>query len=378
VAASILLTLHTVFIFLAYGTTAAVSRLLGAGHDREAAHQAVQSVWLAVIIGAGLVAVGWVAAEPLVGLMGATGDVRANALLYLRISLAGLPAMFVTLAGTGYLRGLQDTRTPLVIAVATGALNLATEVALVYGLGMGLGASALTTVVAQSVAAAVYLRRIGREALRHGVDLAPDPASLRRLGAVGRDLLVRTLALRASLLVAVAAHQIAFEIWSFLALALDAIAIAGQALVGRALGAGDGEGAKGAGRRMIEWGVVAGVAVGVLVFALSGHLPGLFSDDAAVVDLTAFVLLWVAALQPVNAVAFVLDGILIGAGDMRFLAWAMAAAAAVFVPAAAAVAVVDAGIGWLWAALGLLMVTRAGVLLARFAGDRWVVLGAVR
>ncbi|MFO7280883.1 MAG: MATE family efflux transporter [Thermoanaerobacterales bacterium] len=389
VAASILLTLHNVFIFLAYGTTAAVSRLLGAGHDREAAHQAVQSVWLAVIIGAGLVAVGWVAAEPLVGLMGATGDVRANALLYLRISLAGLPAMFVTLAGTGYLRGLQDTRTPLVIAVATGALNLATEVALIYGLGMGLGASALTTVVAQSVAAAVYLRRIGREALRHGVDLAPDPASLRRLGAVGRDLLVRTLALRASLLVAtavatrlgdvdVAAHQIAFEIWSFLALALDAIAIAGQALVGRALGAGDGEGAKGAGRRMIEWGVVAGVAVGVLVFALSGHLPGLFSDDAAVVDLTAFVLLWVAALQPVNAVAFVLDGILIGAGDMRFLAWAMAAAAAVFVPAAAAVAVVDAGIGWLWAALGLLMVTRAGVLLARFAGDRWVVLGAVR
>ncbi|HLT68783.1 MAG TPA: MATE family efflux transporter, partial [Acidimicrobiales bacterium] len=198
VAASVVLTLHNVFIFLAYGTTAAVSRLLGAGHDREAAHQAVQSVWLAVTIGAGLVAVGWVAAEPLVGLMGATGDVRANALLYLRISLAGLPAMFVTLAGTGYLRGLQDTRTPLVIAVATGALNLVTEVALIYGLGMGLGASALTTVVAQSVAAAVYLRRIGREALRHGVDLAPDPASLRRLGAVGRDLLVRTLALRAS------------------------------------------------------------------------------------------------------------------------------------------------------------------------------------
>ncbi|HLT70031.1 MAG TPA: MATE family efflux transporter, partial [Acidimicrobiales bacterium] len=176
----------------------------------------------------------------------------------------------------------------------------------------------------------------------------------------------------------VAAHQIAFEIWSFLALALDAIAIAGQALVGRSLGAGDGDGARGAGRRMIEWGVVAGVAVGALVFALSGHLPGLFSDDAAVVDLTAFVLVWVALLQPVNAVAFVLDGILIGAGDMRFLAWAMAAAAAAFVPAAVAVAAVGAGIGWLWAALGLLMATRATVLLARFASDRWVVLGAVR
>src|SRR5690606_10176827 len=204
VAASILQTLHNALIFLPYRPTPAVRRLLGAGHHRQAAHQAAQSARLAVTIGARHLAVRCLAAEPLVGLMGATGDVRANALLYLRISLAGLPAMFVTLAGTGYLRGLQDTRTPLVIAVATGALNLATEVALIYGLGMGLGASALTTVVAQSVAAAVYLRRIGREALRHGVDLAPDPASLRRLGAVGRDLLVRTLALRASLLVATA------------------------------------------------------------------------------------------------------------------------------------------------------------------------------
>ncbi|HEX6417299.1 MAG TPA: MATE family efflux transporter, partial [Acidimicrobiales bacterium] len=389
VASTILLTLYAVFVFLAYGTTAAVSRLLGAGDEREAAHQAVQSLWLAALIGLGVMVTGLAAAEPLVGLMGAEGAVRANALVYLRISLLGVPAMLVVLAGTGYLRGLQDTRTPLVVAVTTAGVNLVVEVVLIYGLDQGIGASALATVVAQTLAAAVYLSRIGGAVASLGVGLRPHPASLRRLGAVGRDLLVRTAALRAALVVAtavatrlgtveVAAHQVAFEIWSFLALGLDAIAIAGQAMVGRALGASDGGVARAAGRRMIEWGVALGATAAVAVLALRTVLPHLFSGDAAVVGLAAFLLVWVAVLQPVNAVAFVLDGILIGAGDMRFLAWAMAGAAAVFVPAAMAVAVLDAGIGWLWAALGLLMTVRAGTLLARFAGDRWIVLGATR
>lgn len=389
VASSILLTLYAVFIFLAYGTTAAVSRLLGAGDRREATHQAVQSLWLAALLGVVLLVAGLVGADVLVDLMGAEGAVRANALLYLRISLAGVPALLLVLAGTGYLRGLQNTRTPLVVAVGTGALNLALEVVAIYGLHRGVGASALTTVIAQWVAAGVYLHLVQREARALRVDLGPHPASLRRLGAVGRDLLVRTAALRASLLVAtsvatrlgptdVAAHQVAFEIWTFLAFGLDAIAIAGQALVGRALGAGDAARARGVGRRMIEWGVAAGTAVAVVVLALRTLLPQVFSDDPAVVDLAAFLLVWAAVLQPVNGVAFVLDGILIGAGDMRFLAWAMAGAAALFIPAALAVGALGAGIGWLWAALGLLMTARAAALLARFAGDRWLVLGAVR
>jgi putative MATE family efflux protein len=389
VATSILLTLYAVFIFLAYGTTAAVSRLLGAGDRREATHQAVQSLWLAGLVGAALVVVGLAGADLLVDLMGAEGAVRSNALVYLRVSLPGVPALLLVLAGTGYVRGLQDTRTPLVVAVATGALNLVLEVALIYGLGMGIGASAATTVVAQWAAAGVYLHIVRREARSHGLGLAPHPASLRRLGAVGRDLLVRTAALRASLVVAtsvaarlgpvdLAAHQVAFEVWSFLAFGLDAIAIAGQALVGRALGAEDAAMARGAGRRMIELGVAAGVVVGAAVVVTRGALPHVFTDDPAVIALAPFVLLWVALLQPVNAVAFVLDGILIGAGDMRFLAWAMAVSAALFIPAAVAVAALGAGIGWLWASLALFMASRAGILLARFAGDRWLVLGAVR
>ena len=389
VASSVLLTLYAVFIFLAYGTTAAVSRLLGAGDEREAAHQAVQSMWLALFIGLALILVGLALSGPLVGWMGAEGAVRTNALVYLRISLAGVPAMLLVLAGAGYLRGLQDTRTPLAVAAGTAAANLVLEVALIYGLGQGIGASALATVLAQTAGAAVYVRRVGWAAGRFGADLAPHPASLVALARVGRDLLVRTAALRAALVVAtavaarlgpvdVAAHQIAFEIWNVLALGLDAIAIAGQAMVGRALGAGDGPAARDAGRRMIEWGVALGVLVGVLVALLRTALPHLFTDDAEVLALAGFLLLWVAALQPVNAVAFVLDGVLIGAGDMRFLAWAMIVAAAVFIPAALLVLALDAGIGWLWASLGLLMVTRSSTLLARFASDRWVVLGARR
>jgi MATE family, multidrug efflux pump len=131
VASSLLLSLYAVFVFLAYGTTAAVSRLLGAGDEREAAHQAVQSVWLAVMLGVAILAAGSMLAEPLVALMGAEGAVRDEALVYLRISLWGVPAMLAVLAGTGYLRGLQDTRTPLVVAVGTALLNLVVEVVLI-------------------------------------------------------------------------------------------------------------------------------------------------------------------------------------------------------------------------------------------------------
>lgn len=389
VASSVLLTLYSMFIFLAYGTTAAVSRLLGAGNEREAAHQAVQSLWLALFIGLGLMVVGYVTSGPVVDALGAEGAVRTNALVFLQVSLLGIPAMLLVLAGTGYLRGLQDLRTPLVLAVGTAVLNLVLELVLIYGFDFGIGASALSTVVAQVVAATVYVRRVAGAARRLGADLAPHPASLRRLVVVARDLLIRTAALRAALVTAtavatrigtvdLAAHQIAFELWTFLAFVLDAVAIAGQAIVGRSLGAGNGDDARRAGRRMIEWGVALGCGLGLLLLLLRPLLPHLFTNDEQVIVLAQFLLVWVAVLQPLNAVAFVLDGVLIGAGDMRFLAWAMLGAAVVFVPAALAVNALDLGIGWLWAAIALLMATRAAALLWRFRSDAWVVTGATR
>jgi putative MATE family efflux protein len=387
VASTALLTGHSLFVFLAYGTTATVARRLGAGDRRGAASAGVTALWLAVGIGVALTALGLLLAGPTVGALGADGAVRTHALTYLRISLLGVPALLASLAGIGYLRGLQDTRTTLVVAVGGAAANLVLEVVLVLVLDLGVAGSAWSTVAVQVVVAAVYVRRVTAAAADLGVHWRPERDALRRQAGLSRDLFVRTAALRLSLTLATAvaarlgvadlgAHAVAFELWSFLALVLDGLAIAGQALVGRLLGAADGEGARDAGRRLLQWGAGVGAVLGLLVVALHGVLPDLFTDDPAVVRRAADVLLVVAVLQPVNGLVFVLDGILIGAGDLRFLAAAMVGAAVVFVPAAVLVLVLDLGLAGLWAAVTLLMLTRLVALGRRFAGERWIVLGA--
>ncbi len=388
-----LLIAHAVFIFLAYGTTATVGRLLGAGEERQAAHQAVQSVWLAAVIGVGILIVGQIVAGPVIGLLGGdlgrSGPVRTEALLYLRVSLFGFPFLLVSLAGVGYLRGLQDTTRPLVASLVSASVNLVIELVLIFGLDRGIGASALATVLAQILAAGMYAVWIGREVTRQGVRLTPDRSAISSLAVDGADLFIRTAALRGSFTVAtgaaarlgsvaLAAHQIAFELWAFLALALDAIAIAGQAIVARALGAGDRDEARAISDRMVQWGVMAGVVAGLAVLVLRPVLPQLFSPDAAVQSVTAFLLVILAVGQPVNGVVFALDGILIGAGDLRFLARAMWISALLFVPLAVAVAWLDQGIGWLWGALTLFMVARLVTLWLRYRTDRWLVVGAHR
>jgi putative MATE family efflux protein len=389
VASSVLLTGYAVFIFLAYGTTGAVARLIGAGNEREAAHQAVQGMWLALCIGAVLVPAGLLSGGWLVRALGASGEVATNAEIYLRISMFGVPALLVMLAGTGYLRGKQDTFTPLAVALGSNVVNLALELVLINGLGYGIGASALGTVIAQTGAAAIYVSRVVRVVRRLDVGVRPDGRAIGLLGRAGGALLLRTAALRGSLTAAtaiatrigtvdVAAHQIAYELWNFLALALDAIAIAAQAIIGKALGGGDADEARAAGRRMLWLGFYAGVIVGAIVIALRTVLPHVFSDDPQVLALATFLLWYVAVLQPVNGVVFVLDGILIGAGDLRYMAWAMVAASAVFAAVGACVVVLGLGIGWLWAAIGAWMIARLVGLGTRFRTGRWAITGAVR
>jgi putative MATE family efflux protein len=337
-----------------------------------------------VLVPLGLLSAGW-----LVRLLGGSGEVATNAEVYLRVSVLGIPALLVTLAGTGYLRGMQDTVTPLIVAVGTNALNLAMELVLIFVLGHGVGASALATVIAQFLGAFVYVARIGRAVRLQNVTLAPDGRSVAALARTGGPLFVRTAALRGSLTfttavaahlgaIEVAAHAVAFELWNFLALALDAIAIAGQAIVGKELGAGDGEEATIMSRRMLWIGFVTGIAFGAGVLVLRPVLPHLFSGDQAVLSLSAFLLLFVALMQPVNAVAFVLDGILIGAGDLRYMAWAMTAASAVLVAGGIVVLTFDLGIGWLWASIAAFMFARVIGLGLRFRTGRWAVTGAVR
>jgi putative MATE family efflux protein len=386
-AATVLLTLHALLIFLAYGTTAAVSRLIGAGDVHRAAHRSVQALWLGLLLGGLVAAVLLVAAKPVLGILGGEGDVLDAAQLYLSISLFGFPFMLLLLAASGSFHGRQNTRTPLAIAVAGAILNLVIELVLVGGLDFGLGASALSTVIAQVLTGSVGAALVIRWARANGAAAKPDPAEMVDLLRAGGALVVRTAALRGSFTLSVgvssrmgvtelAAHQIALQLWSLLALALDSVAIAGQSLTGRFLGARDADRARGAARRMVEIDVALGFGLGIILFLLRAPLAQLFSDDPAVVALTTFILIHVAVQQPVGGLVFALDGILIGAGDLAYMARSMLVAAAVFGALAGLVVRLNLGMGWLWAAIFVFMVARAATLWGRWRGSEWLVLGA--
>ncbi|MGW4272242.1 MATE family efflux transporter [Streptomyces seoulensis] len=389
VASALLTTAVSVFVFLAYATTAAVARRVGAGDLPAAIRQGMDGIWLALLIGTAVIALALPTAPALVGVFGASPTAAPYATTYLRISVLGIPAMLVVLAATGVLRGLQNTRTPLYVAVAGFVANAALNVGLVYGAGLGIAGSAWGTVIAQCGMAAVYLTVVVRGARRHGASLRPDAAGIRASAQAGVPLLVRTLSLRAILMIAtavaarlgdadIAAHQIILSLWSLLAFALDAIAIAGQAIIGRFLGAEDTDGARETCRRMVQWGIAVGVALGLLVIVARPVFLPLFTADPTVKDAALPALLVVALSQPVCGVVFVLDGVLMGAGDGPYLARAMLITLAVFVPAALLVPVFGGGLTALWGAMTLMMAVRLLTLWLRTRSGRWLVTGATR
>jgi putative MATE family efflux protein len=389
VAAQALTALVNISIFLAYGTTAAVSRQLGAGNLAAAIRQGIDGIWLAAAIGVAVLAIGLPLARPIVGAFGASAAVATGAVTYLRISLLAGPAMLVVLAGTGILRGLQNTRTPLLVALVSYVVNVVLNATFVLGLHWGIAGSAWGTVIAQYGAAAAYLAMVAAAARKAGVRLGVDASGLKAAARTGAALVIRTLALQAVLIAstaiaarqgnaAIAAYQVAFRIWTLLAFALDAIAIAGQAITGKYLGAGDVEGTRSATSRMIRWGLGCGVAFGLATLAARPWLPGLFAAAPPVAHLMLVVLFVVAAAQPVAGVVFVLDGVLIGAGDQNYLAVAGLASTAVFGVAAAMVVASGAGLLGLWFALSAWLAARFVTLTWRARGSRWLVTGAVR
>ncbi len=294
--------------------------------------------------------------------------------------------MLLMLAATGVLRGLQDTRTPLVVAVAGNLANIVLNVVLVYGLDLGIAGSALGTLLAQVGSAAALVWVVVRAARRESAPLRPDLPGIRQAGRAGVPLIMRTLMLRASLLVMtyaaarlgdadLATMQLALTIWTFLAFTLDAVAIAAQAITGRYLGAGDAAGTRAVTARMERWGWLSGIVTGLALAAVSPLLGRLFTGDPVVQDLLVPVLLVAAAAQPVAGIVFVLDGVLIGAGDAVYLAWAQLVTLALFAPAAWLVG--GQGLVWLWVAFSVFfMGGRAVTLLLRARGDRWMRLGA--
>ncbi|MCW2901690.1 MAG: hypothetical protein JWO67_3955 [Streptosporangiaceae bacterium] len=389
VAGQALSTLVNICIFLAFGTTAAVARQMGAGNLREAVRQGIDGIWLALGIGVTLIAVGWPLTPWIVGVFGASADVAPQAETFLRVSLFGIPGMLVVLAGTGVLRGMQDTRTPLRVSVGMFSLNLALNLLFVLGLGWGIAGSAWGTVIAQTAGGLVYVGAVLRAARRHGAPVWPDAKGLRASAAANVNLLLRTLGLRIVLIIGtavatrmgdaeIAAYQVGFQVWMFLAFALDAIAIAGQAITGRYLGGSDATGARAATHRMVQWGVACGVLFGLVVLAVRPWLPALFTHDPQVRRLLLSTLIVIALLQPIAGVVFVLDGVLIGAGDMRYLAVAGLATTAAFLPAAWLVYDRGYGLVALWLAIGVWMVARFATLGLRARRDAWLITGAVR
>ena len=383
IAAIVLSGTFAIFNFLTYGTTAQVARASGAEEHAVARGLGVQAVLLSLGIGLALAVVLAALAVPVVAAMGGDGKTADYAVLYIRIAVIGLPFAFVARAGEGYLRGVSNLRTPLVIFVAANALNVVLELLFVYGFGWGIAGSAWGTVLAQAVMGGAFVvvmlpTLLGRVRL--------DARLLRRLLSLGRHIFVRTAALYASFVAAgavaarfgdpsLAAHQIASQLWVFLALVLDAVAIAGQVIVGRMLGSGDREGAFAASVRMIAMSVLLGAAFAAVMMALVGVLPRAFTSDDAVIDRARALWPIFALMQPLNGAVFALDGILIGAADGRYLMWSMVAAGAASVSVAAATLVFDWGVVGVWSALLVLIVVRLALMGARFRSRRWLVTG---
>jgi putative MATE family efflux protein len=382
IAATVMSTAFTIFNFLTYGTTAQVARLHGAGRDGAAAALGSQALWLGVGIGLALLAIIEVSAPGVVSLMGGEGEVADGAVLYLRISALGAPLFILASAAQGYLRGMGDLRTPLYVLLAAHILNVGLELLFVYGFDWGLKGSAWGTVIAQAGMAAAFFAVQYRAGLER-----PHPDKMRPLMRIGSEIAVRTTALTGSFLLGSAvlarigaaslgAHQIAFQLWVFLALLLDAIAIAGQVMVGRMLGAGAAGEARAAAVRMIGWSVALGALFGVVLLALGDVVPELFTDDPAVVAKANEIWPLFALMMPFNGAVFALDGILIGAGDTRFLMYGMLAAAAVYIP----IVLLSLHNGWgivgVWWGLVSLIAVRLVTCGIRFAGSRWALTGA--
>jgi len=382
-AGTVLAGAFTIFNFLTYGTTALVARASGAGREDEAARLAAQALWASLGIGFVLLLACELVAEPLLAGLGGHGDSGHFALVYFRIAAFGLPAALVALAGQGYLRGVSNLRRPLEIVVVANVANLALELLFVYAFHWGIAGSAAGTAIAQAGMGVAFVIELLRP---HAPSRRPSLAAMRPLFRIGRQIFVRTAALYASFLVAASvlarmgdaelgAHQIAYQLFLLLALVLDALAIAGQVIVGRTLGAGDADDAYAAAVRMIGWSVVIGLVFAVVLEALSSALPRAFTDDPAVLHQAALLWPFLAVMQPLCGAVFALDGILIGAGDTRFLMWSMLAASALFVTLAALSLSFGWGVVGVWVALDVLIAARLALLGPRFVRRRWAVVG---
>lgn len=386
-AANVVGVLVGLSIFLAYGTTATVARRLGAGDRRGALAGGLDGMVLGLLIGLALCLGLLLAGPTLLGLYGSTPEATEQGAIYLRIVALGLPAQLVSLASTGVLRGLQDTRTPLWVALGVNLTNIALSLTFVYGLGLGIAGVALGTIVAQWGGASVLGLTVLRGAARHDVRFRPHLGGVLVAARSGSWLVLRAATLQAAITVttftaagmgeaSLAGHQVANSLWQTMAYALDAFAIAAQALIGLRLGAGDVTATRRITRRVLLWGVGFGVVVGLVLVLLRPLLVRGFSPDPGVHEVLMTTLVVLACVVPLGGITFVLDGVLIGAGDARYLSMVGLLVTLLYAPLALAVRWTGGGLAWLWAAYGVWIAARALTLWLRARGTAWMRVGA--
>jgi putative MATE family efflux protein len=371
---------------MAYGTTGRAARRFGSGDRAAAVAEGVQTSWLALALGAVLILLAQIGAGPLTSALAGDPATAEAAAGWLRIASFGIPGLLLAAAGNGWMRGVQDTRRPLLFVLGANVLSAILCPLLVYPVGWGLHGSAVANVVAQTVSGGCFLIALIRETR----ELRPRPRVIRQQLTLGRDLLIRGAAFQACFLsatavasrfgvAAVGAHQIALQLWFFSALALDAVAIAAQSLVGAALGGGDADGAREVARRVTIAGGIAGIAFAALAAAGAGKVPGWFTPDRSVHEQAAIVWPWFVGLMPFAGVVYALDGVLIGAGDVRYLRnLTLVSALLGFLPAIWLAYWLDLGLGGVWAGLGLFILIRFVTTVWRWRSGGWAVLGATR
>lgn len=391
IASTVLTTVVGLCVFLAYATTASVSRKLGAGHTKEALRSGIDGIWLAIGLGF-VLALGLSLSAPfLLGAMGAQGAVLDNAVAYLRWSAPGLPGMLLVLAATGVLRGFQDTKSPLWVASIGAAVNAALSIALVYGAGMGTAGSGLGTAITQIAMGAVLAGLVARGARREGISLRPATHGILANVRTGTPLLIRTLSLRVAIILtvftatglgatALAGHQVVNSVWGLAAFALDALAIAAQALIGHSLGSGDRTFTRAALTRTLQWGVLVGVVLGIIIAVGGWWFAPLFTHDPLVREAVMYGAIVAGVFMPVMGWVCVLDGVLIGAGDGVYLAKVGVLNLVVYAPFAWAVHLWAPsgamGLMWLWLSFaGVYIGIRAVTTGVRARGTAWMKVG---
>jgi putative MATE family efflux protein len=384
VGGTVLAQVSSVLTFFSYGTTARTARLHGAGRRTDAVAEGMQATWLAIFAGLLLIVLGQVFAGPVARLLAGPGEVADAAVSWLRIALFGTPFILITMAGNGWMRGVQDTRRPLRYVLAGNGISAALCPILVYGADLGLEGSAIANVAAQLISASLFLRALAAEK----AIARPVPASMRAQLGIGRDLMLRSLAFQATGISATAvaahtsaatvgAHQVVLQLWVFVALLLDSLAIAAQSLVGAALGAHDEPGALNLARKVTWYGLVFGVVLSLVFAALYAVLPHAFTSDPSVLAEIPKAWWFFVVLQPIGGVVFALDGVLLGAGDAVFMRNVTLISAGLgFLPVVWAAFAFDWGLVGIWLAMSAFMIIRLFMMVARWRSGRWAVLGA--